>query len=128
MLLHKSNNTWAVTYKNFFLHILMTMNKMYKIDFKCKIRIVSTGKGTRNRKITAEYGIGKSNITGNKIEYLKLDKFRVHTKDVNNLKLIQHELLTELFYKEESRLKDYLRDSHNKSILGLKSCRIAKMK
>ena len=103
------------------------MDAMFKTDYVCKFRIVSMGKGTRNRKITAEYGVGESSITGVKFEYLKMDKFRVHTKDVQNLKLIQHELLTELFYKKESRLKEYLQ-SENKGILGLKSCRIAKMK
>lgn len=102
------------------------MNKNYKTEFSCKIRIVSTNKGTRNRKITAEYGVCTSRITGNTMEYLKVDKFRVHTKDVKNLSLIQHELLNELFYKDESRLKDYLH-SKKKNILGLKSCRIAKL-
>ena len=100
---------------------------MFKTEYVCKFRIVPIGKGTRNRKITAEYGVGESSITGVKFEYLRVHKFRMHTKDINNLKLIQHELLTELFYKEESRMKEYLQ-SENKSILGLKSCRIAKMK
>ena len=103
------------------------MNNMYNVSFKVKFRIISLGKGTRNRKIFAEYGEGVSKITGNQFIFLKLDNFRIYKKDVINLKGIQHELLVELFYKTDSRLKNYLKSSKN-NILGLETCRILKYK
>lgn len=100
---------------------------MYHISFKSKFRIVSLGKGTKNRKIFAEYGEGVSTITKVPITYLKMEKFRVYKKDVQNLNEIQHEIFFDLFLSKESKIKKYLKSS-KKNILGLKTCRITKIK
>lgn len=97
---------------------------MYNVSFKSRFRIVSLEKGTKNRKIFAEYGEGKSK-RGIPINYLKMEKFRLYKKDVFGLSKIQHELFFDLFLSEKSRIKEYLK-SEKKNILGLETCRITK--
>lgn len=99
---------------------------MYNQLFSSRFRIVSKEKGTKNRKIFAVYVEGVSNITGNRFYCLKMEKFRLYKKDVFNLSMIQKELYSELFLKEESKLKEYLYSSKN-NILSLNTCRISKL-
>lgn len=102
------------------------MNKMYNNSFLSQFRIIPQNKGTKNRKIYAEYGEGVSTITNNEYSYLKIDKFRMYKKDISNLGEIQKEIFYDLFFKDESRIKLYLY-SNKKNILSFKNFRILKI-
>lgn len=102
------------------------MNRMYNCSCLIKFRIIPQSKGTKNRKIYAEYGEGVSNINNNKFSYLKMDKFRLYKKDISNLTEIQKEIMDDLFLKKESRIKAYLY-SNKKNILSFKNFRILKI-
>lgn len=103
----------------------MNMNSMYNVTFSSKFRIISKEKGTMNRKIYAEYGEGVSNKTSVPFSYLKMDKFRLYKKDISNLSMIQKEIYTDLFIREDSSIKNYLY-SDKKNILSLRTCKISK--
>ena len=102
------------------------MNDMYNVHFSSRFRIVSKEKGTKNRKIYAEYCEGMSNLTYKPFFYLKMEPFKLYKKDVFNLSMIQKELYYDLFLVNDSKIKDYLHSS-KKNVLGLKTCRISKV-